>query len=297
MRNIKIVTDTSADLDEAYYAQNNIGLVPFYVTFDKAHYHKELIEIKKPEVYKKLRTEDVFPSTSPPSTEDYESVFQRSIEDDDDIVCLCISAKFSGSYQSATNAMKSMLVKYRSMHKYRNCRIAVIDSIQATCGQGLLLEAIVEMRDKGFDFDKIVSTVETIKETVRVYFTLDSLEYLHKGGRIGQVAYQAGTLLQLKPIIAMQNGELTPLQNVQGREKAIKKITKITGDYIGDRRNKYRLAVIHSDAEDEARALHDQLSGMEYTMAVEPQELGVTIGAHTGPSLIGICLINAGFIH
>ena len=283
---VKLITDSSADLTDELYQRYDISVVPFYATFDKRTYYKEGVDISIAEFYNKLRAEKVFPSTSLPTANDYEETFRVYLDKGMDIVCLCLSSKFSGSYQNAVYASNDLKCEYPER------AIRVIDTIQAASGEGLLVLQAARMIRGGLSADETAERIETLKESARVFFTLDSLAYLQKGGRIGKASALAGTLLNIKPIIVMKNSELNPLSKVRGRQKAIEKVISLTEEYVGNEKDLYDYIVINSDCRDEAETTVDSLMKKGIKIDLPVMDLGVTIGCHTGPTVIGVCLVK-----
>jgi len=286
MRKIKIITDSSSDFAQEYYETHEIEVVPFSVSFDRKTYFRERVDITIGDFYKRLRDEDVYLLTSAPNPEQYRSVFQKALEDGMDVICLCLTSKFSASYQNA------VVAKVELTEEYPGCKIAVIDSIQASCGQGLVLNEIVRMRGQGFEFDNIIAEIEECKKTAHVFFAVDSLDYLTKGGRVGKVAALAGSVLNIKPVIVMKDGELIPVCKVRGSRGSIQRVFELTVAHIGGEKDKYDLVAIHADRREEAESLHKQLEEEGFSLPLGIENVGVTIGAHSGPTLLGIALIK-----
>ncbi|MDR2650120.1 MAG: DegV family protein [Clostridiales bacterium] len=283
---IKLFTDSSSDLTDELYQRFNISVVPFYVTFDKQTYYKERIDISIAEFYEKLRMKHSFPSTSLPSAGDYADAFRPYLEQGTDIVCLCISGKFSGSYQSAVTAAEEL------KSEFPDRAIRIVDSIQAACGQGVTLIQAARMIEDGLSADETVERIDELKQTARVFFTLDSLEYLQKGGRVGKVSALAGSLLNIKPIIVMQNAELNPVNKVRGRQKALERIIVLAEEYVGDKKDRYDYILINADCRDEVFSVLEKMKEKGFKIDWPIMDLGATIGSHTGPTLVGVCLIE-----
>jgi DegV family protein with EDD domain len=281
---VKLFSDSSSDLSDAIYEENDIGIVPFYVTFDKVTYYKERIDITVKEFFKRLKSEKSFPKTSLPTVHDYVEAFRPSLEKGVDVVCLCITAKFSGSYQSAVGAVEELKPEFPDRV------IRVIDSWQASCGQGVSLMQMIGMKKAGYDANAIADKMEEIKSTARVILTVDSLEYLQKGGRIGKVSALAGTLLQIKPLIVQRDGELNPDGKVRGRQKALDKVIEMTDEYVGSKRDDYDYLLLNADCYDEAVPVEQKMIAKGYKFIAPIQDLGITIGSHTGPTLIGVSI-------
>jgi DegV family protein with EDD domain len=234
--------------------------------------------------------EKVFPKTSLPSVHDYINYFELSILDNKDILCLCLTQKFSGSYQSAVNA-KAILEE-----KYPEAKIHIIDSIQATAGQGILLIQAAYMREAGLTLEEAVDRIHEIKPTARIMFTVDTLEYLAKGGRIGKVTSLAGTMLNLKPMIQLKDAELIPYSNVRGRKKALQKAIDMAEEYFietGEKYEDYDFCLANASTLEDTAFVQTQLEeliGRKLTYPVF--QIGVTIGTYTGPGAVGICFVK-----
>lgn len=290
MKEYQIFSDSSCDLPTQLLIEHNITLVPFYITFDTENYYKENIELTNEKFYGVLMNEKVFPKTSLPSVVDYMNCFETAILDNKDVLCLCLTDKFSGSYQSAVNA-KNLLEE-----KYTDARIHILDSIQATGGQGIELLQIAYMKKDGYSLDECINKIEEIKTTARIMFTVDTLEYLTKGGRVGKVASLAGAMLNLKPMIQLKEGELVPYSNVRGRKKSLQKMVSMVEEYFSEINasyDDYDFGMCNATTIEETQLVQaslEELIGRKITYPVF--QIGVTIGTYTGPGAIGICLIK-----
>lgn len=290
MKDYQIISDSSCDTPTQLLTAYNIKLVPFYITFDLENYHKENIEITNTEFYQKLETGTIFPKTSLPSVQDYINIFTEAITEGKDVLCICITHKFSGSYQSAMNA--KLIVE----EKYTDAKIVVIDSIQATAGEGMVLLQAAYMREAGISLDKAAIKIESIKQTARIMFTLDTLTYLQKGGRIGKVTSLAGAMLNLKPLIQLKDAELIPYSNVRGRKKSLEKVLFMVEEYFKETNSKYDdydFCIANATTKEEVEALKPALESLIGKQITYPMfQIGVTIGTYTGPGAIGVCFIK-----
>lgn len=286
MCEIVLVTDTSSDLNDSTIKEFGITRVPFYVSFNQTDYFKEIVEMPIKEFYTKMRESKVFPKTSLPSISDYLEVFTPLAEAGKSIICVCLSGYFSGSYSAAVNAKELIL------ENYPNAQIAIINSLNATGGQGLLVTEIGRMIKDGLSFEKIISLTDKLIEKARIFFFVDTLDYLEHGGRIGKASALLGTMLNVKPILYLEKGQLYPLAKVRGKKKAIAKIIEATADYVGENAKDFNYIVGHADNEDDATNILG--NAREAIKAYIPDEfffIGVTIGVNTGPDACGICVI------
>ncbi len=290
MDDYQIFSDSSCDTPRELLDLHHIILVPFYITFDLEHYYKENIEISNEEFYQRLATEKIFPKTSLPSIMDYFHAFEQEITKGKDILCLCLTGKFSGSYQAAINARELLT------EKYPDSKIHIIDSIQATAGQGILLLQAAYLKEAGYSLEDTVNRLEEIKKTARIMFTVDTLEYLAKGGRIGKVASLAGTMLNIRPMIQLKDAELVPYSNIRGRKKSLDKILAMTEEYFTENNERYEdydFCLANATTIEDTRAVQAQLESLIRRPVTYPVfQIGVTIGTYTGPGAVGVCFIK-----
>jgi len=283
MHSFAIVSDSACDIPPALTAERQITLVPFYSTFDGEHYQKEGVELSLATFYHTLRTQKVYPKTSLPSIQDYVDACKPILEQGQDILCFCLAQKFSGSYQSAVNAAAIL------REDFPGRKMIVMDSMQVSAGQGFIVLEAARQRDNGASLEDTVSAIEAWKESVRIIATVDSLEYLQRGGRIGKVSSLAGSILNIKPLFLVQDGELSPYGKVRGRKKAIQEMISYVLKAVGDQKDSYLYCVIHSDCPDDGNALVRELAGnYGINVALPLIDIGVTVGVHIGPTALGI---------
>lgn len=288
MQQYQIISDTSCDIPASMLEQLHVAFVPFYVSFDQETYYKELVELTPDDFYDKINAEHLFPKTSLPSVQDYMDAMEPVLKEGRDVFCMCLTSKFSGSYQSALNARNIL------SESYPERIIKVMDTACVTGSQGLLVYEACRMRDAGMDMETLERKLDLLKTTTKINFTVDSLEYLQKGGRIGKAAALAGTILNIKPIVIMQDGELHPVSKVRGYKKALKTIMDMTREEIGAEKENYRVCVIHGEKERHQTAVEiaDTLRREGFDVIDAVYMVGITIGTHTGPTPIGICYIK-----
>ena len=288
MNAYKIIADSSCDIPISLMKANDISYVPFNVSFDQETYLEELKDITPDEFYEKINAEKLFPKTSLPSVQSYMDAMEAALKENKDVLCLCLSSKFSGSFQSAMNAANIL------SESYPDHVIKVIDTTCATACEGMMVLEACRMKDAGMDINTVVEKLEVLKETSRIFVTVDSLEHLQKGGRIGKASAMAGTILNIKPIIAMKDGELHPESKVRGSKKALKQIVDMAKGKIGDEKDQYRIIFVRGDKEREATAveLANELRAEGYDVAEDVWTVGITIGSHIGPTPIAVCMLK-----
>lgn len=290
MKPYQIFSDSSCDLPDKLLVDYQIKLIPFYVSFDRENYFKENIEISKEEFFEAMTSRKAYASTSLPSVQDYIAMFRPALKEGKDILCLCLTQKFSGSYQSALSA------KHILEEQYPDAVISIIDSIQATGGQGMLLMQIAAMKEAGLSIEEVTSKANILKTTARIMFTLDTLEYLSKGRRIGKVISLAKDMLNLKPLIQLKEAELIPYSNIRGRKKSLDKVFDMVKEYFHDTKESpgdYVFCIVNATTPEDAYYLDERLETyLNRRLTLPIFQIGVTIGTYTGPGAIGICFIK-----
>lgn len=292
-----IISDGSCDLPPALTREKNITVVPFYVSFDDTHHFKEMVEIDIRDFYQQMvEKKGVYPKSSMPSIKDYEEVFLPFAEEGIPVICICITTKFSGSMQSALNARTLVL------EKYPQAQITVIDSTIDTVLQGQYVLEAASLRDQGVSFEDAVTRLEEIKSTGRIFFTVGNMEYLKHGGRIGKVSALAGSVLDIRPIITLKQGEIFPSGIDRGRKRTLKKVMDLLLEYLKESGlgiECYSIAVGYGYDIEEGRSFRDQalstLSEKGYDIKdIALYQIGATISVHTGPYPLGFGIIEKG---
>jgi len=283
----QIISDGGCDFTAEEIAKYDVGLVPFYISFDHENFLKEGVDITKEAYFKRLLSEKgLFPKTSQPSPQDYIDAYTPHLAAGKDLLVLTISSKLSGSHSSATLAANMIA------EEYPDRKIVIVDSSSVTIGQGLILREIIKMRDNGLTLSHAAELAEKVKATTRGYFTLASLEYLKRGGRVGPTTALVGGILGLSPILQLEDGQVSQLDSVRGRKRALQLIEEGMVAALKDETDNISLAIGHILSEEEAVAFKGNAEaalGMEITNPIT--EIGVTIGSHAGPGAIvfGYC--------
>ena len=283
---IRLVTDSTADLPPELVERWKIEVVPLYVNFignqgeDAIETLKDGVDIDPDRFYRRLVESDVLPTTSQPSLQDFLEVYKRLTEDGDEIVSVHISSKLSGTYNSAIQAKEGL---------NGDARVEVVDSELASMGAGMAVLAGARAAEKGADIDTVLQEVGKAASELRIYFMVDTLEYLQKGGRIGKAQAFLGTLLGIKPILSLQEGEMHPLERVRTRRRAIQRLATIVEDLAPIT----ELCVIHSTTPEDMDGLKASLSHLLPQDQIISTRLGPVVGAHVGPGLIGVAARSA----
>lgn len=291
----KIITDGACDLSNEFMKMLNVDVVPFYVSVDNIHFQNDLNEHVIQEFYEYLvDNPNVFPKTSPPSLKDYLDAFSPYVEDETDVLCFCVTTKFSDSYHNAVQAKKQLL------EKYPNAIIEIIDTTLNSVAQGMLVEEAVQMQNNGFTLQETAAYLNEIKKTGRIFFTIDGMEYLAHGGNAGKLASIAVTI-GIKPLIELKEGEIFSNGLTRGRKKAKNKLIDHIITYFKDYKlniEEYRFVIGFGFNKKEAEEFKIQfLTCMKqifptFHEEVSIRQIGVVSGVHTGPHPLGIGLIR-----
>lgn len=290
----QIISDGSCDLGAETASQLGVTVVPFYVTFDGIDERKEIEEVGVREFYQEMMDQPgIYPKSSMPSILDFAEAFGQAAAQQQDIICLCITTKFSGSYQSAVNA------KQLVQEKYPDIRITVIDTTVNTVLQGLVVKTAVEMQQAGLDYDELIAQLTPLLSSGRIIFTVGDFEYLIHGGRVGKLLSGAVRALNVRPLIILKEGEIFPAGIVRSRDKSKRRLLELCREHfekIGESPDQYQFIVGYGYDEKEAAQFRNELllSLQEYSHVQEIPlcQIGATIGVHTGPYPIGLGLLR-----
>ncbi|PKM90423.1 MAG: DegV family protein [Firmicutes bacterium HGW-Firmicutes-12] len=276
IKKIKIVTDSTADLPVSLLNEYNISIIPLKVIF-KDNIYREGVDITTKEFYEKLLNSEQLPMTSQPSPGEFQELYEELTQDGSTVISIHISAKMSGTCQSAVLAKNSLPDR----------DIRVIDSEQVTMSLGLIVLAAAKAAKENNTADEIEALAYEVSKRVKLFFIVDTLDNLQKGGRIGKASALIGTVLNIKPILTVEDGIVTPYEKIRGKSKAIERIVGILKEY--DNNNKLKFCVIlHANALDEAVSLHERV-----ITQINPHEniisdIGAVVGTHAGAGTIGV---------
>ncbi|MFC4075854.1 DegV family protein [Salinithrix halophila] len=277
MTKIALVTDSSCDLPTELLRRFDIEVVPLRIVYDH-HEYRDGIDIQPAEVYDRLEKE--IPNTSMPSPEDIQHTFQKL---KDNGYTHCIVVALSSGLSGTFNTFRLMAEDFEGM------KIDVIDSKGLSWVLGfLVLESAKLIRQK-MDYEEILEKIEQAKEHIRGFFVIDTLEYLKAGGRIGKVAATLGTMLNLKPVISIdQEGKFTPFTLARGKKQALKKMLETVLKQLES--TKANIAILQGRAEKEAEALREKLKEIENVCELTISSISPALVVHTGPGLVGLVI-------
>jgi len=271
---IKIVTDSTADVPEELMEKYDIREVPINIQFGTETYQED-IDIDRPTFFQKL--EEVMPTSSQPSPGQFVEVYKELAEQGHSILSVIITSKHSGTYQSAVLA-KSMLPE---------AEIEVFDTLSISIGTGYQVLAAARAAEEGKSMGEIIQILEGIRSRMYLYLTPATLKYLQKSGRVGKLAGALGALLNLKPVIKVEDGVLEAFQNVRTRGKAIDRLVELTEEAVGTT-EPVKLGITHAQVPAEAEELWERLERTFNCDEMIVVDLACSLTVHGGPGIIGL---------
>lgn len=278
---VALVYDSTADLPDGPREHANWAMVPLFVSFG-AETFADYVELSSAEFYARLRSSDELPKTAAPAPGSFAEAYERLLADHEHVISLHISGKLSGTVGAARIGAEAF-----------PGRVTVIDSEVVSVRLGLLVTCTQEVLDAGGGLDGALAYIEQVRGRGGCVFTVDTLEYLQKGGRIGRAQALVGSLLNVKPVLAIEDGEAAPIGRARGRRKAL---DALVDEF--DRRAPVdlplRLAVVHGEAEDDARAVGERACALRAQARLDAvASFGAVIGTYAGPGTVGLGWIPA----
>lgn len=276
MDKVALVTDSTADLPLSYYSSNDVWMVPLTVRFGEECF-KDWVEIEPRSFYDRLSSDDVLPKTSQPSVADFTNIYQKLAKEYDHIISVHLSSKLSGTIQSAEVAKEDT-----------QAPVAIVDTKLASLGTGMVLDALVKARDEGKSKEELVKLAWDICIKVKDLFTVDTLKYLEKGGRIGKAQALVGSLLNIRPILTLEDGIVVPYKKVKGKNKMFKEMVDAIAEYA-KKGKKLKIGFAHAQNPEAIRRLKEELRNckVDFASCIE-SEIGAVIGTYTGPKAFAV---------
>lgn len=273
---VAIVTDSTCNLPEDLVAQYNIHVIPQIINWE-GHSLRDQVDITTSTFYDKLVSTKEHPTTSQPSPGQFHEFFSEVADQADSIVGIFLSEKLSGTLASA-HAGAAMLDDYP---------MEIVDTRSVSLGLGLIALAAARAAEAGKSYQEVAEVARTLSPRLRVLFVVDTLEYLHKGGRIGGANRLVGSMLSIKPVLHLEDGAIETLAKIRTKPKAVEYMVEtVIGEMEG--MSGLHAGVIHSTSPDEAQALMDRICSRVTPTEILMNELSPVIGVHTGPGMLGM---------
>jgi len=279
-RKVAVVTDGACSLTPATGQEYGVHVAPVYVTFGDKTFQAG-VNLDADEFYRLLRSSPRLPMTAQPTAQDFERLFRALAQQAEAIVAVVISPHMSATLDSAL-AAKAQLP---------DIPIHVIDSRSVSIGLGMMAIAAARAAAAGQDAGQVVRLVEELTAKMNIIFTVETLEYLHKGGRIGGATAFLGTKLSIKPILHVENGRIEPLERQRTRKRSVARLLELMEQRVGT--SEVHAAILHCDALADAQDLCGQVAARFHCAELLTVEAGPVIGTHAGPGTLGLVFYTA----
>lgn len=273
---IRIIADTTSGIPPAEAAKLGIGYIPQIIVIGDQSYRDDN-EITTEQFLEKLKTSPVLPKTAAPPPALYTPLYEKFVAAGDTILVLCPSKDVSGTVRSATVAAQD----------FPNADIRIVDTRTIGPALGTLVHLALQWIKEGVDADTIVERVKEKGKFVRIYFYVDTLEYLHKGGRIGSASALVGSIMQIKPILRFFDGEVSPFEKQRTKQRALARISELIKKECPPTADSH-LAILEADAMDVAEALRADFSSALKLDEISILDLPPAIVVHAGPGVVGV---------
>lgn len=274
MSNIQIIVDSTAYLTREYIIENNIEVAHLSVELDDIRTREGLPGEFK-DFFDRFEKSENFPKTSQPPVGEFAECYEKAFEKADEIIVITFSSKLSGTYSSAVVAAEM----------FEDKSITVIDSQTAVGNYRAIVDKAVQLAKIGVNKDEIIKAIEEIQKNMSINLTVDSLEYLKRGGRLSNAQAIVGSLLNIKPIIGLIDGELIATDKVRGKKKALEFMISKIPPYSKE------ISIDHVENLEEAERIRELLIDKFKHAKISVNEMGPVIGSHIGPKAIGLCSI------
>jgi DegV family protein with EDD domain len=275
---VRIVTDSSADLSRALAEELGITIVPAVVRFGEESF-LDGVEIDHDTFYRRLQEERLFPTTSQPSPGQFAEAYDQQAPGADGIVSIHLSSRLSGTFNSAVQGARLSSAA---------CPVEVVDSRSTSLGMGLIVLQAARLARSGASLAAVLAAITGMIARCRFCAALDTLEFLAKGGRIGRAKHLLGTLVRIRPVLTIVDGQVQPLRSLRTRSQ----IAAFLDDYARQHLPVDALGVVYSTGLAEAEALADQLAALYPRESIVFGRVGPGLGSHLGPGTLGVALLQ-----
>jgi DegV family protein with EDD domain len=273
---IVVITDSSASLPDRIMEGLDLRVIPLWLIWDNETF-QDGVDILPQAFYSRLRNSSTLPSSTQPSVQEFVDFFQVCKKDAEAIVCVLASSKISGTVDSALSAKELV----------PDLTIRVIDSAFSAMGQGFIAVAAARAAAAGQSINEVVLTAERMRDAVNLLFVVDTLEYLHKGGRIGGAKWLLGTALNIKPLLHFKDGLITSLSQTRTKKKGVLELLDIAEERLGEGRM-VEAAVVHVDCLDEGKQLMEMVKERFNPSNIYISDVSPVVGTHVGPGGLGL---------
>ena len=285
MSEVAVVADSCASLPDEFYEKYQIAVVPYYVHIGKDSY-RDLVDITREAFLDHMRTAAELPKSANPGSGDYLEAFRTAARRAEHIVTICMTSIGSGAYQTA------VVAKEMARQELPNTRIEVVDTRNVAMGHGWMVLEAARAAQAGASLDSILALVERMIPVTRMLQTADTLKYLYMGGRIGRAKHLVGSLLQIKPIISMEDGVIVALGQERSRQRVYHRMIDLIAENVS-RGGRIKAAIVHAGDEEAAEVLRRMVQDSFDCVEILTSSLSCALAVHTGPGTVGVCYFPA----
>lgn len=281
MSKIAVVTDSTTYMPPDLVTKYNISVAPQVLIWGDQTY-RDGVDIESREFFTRLKTAKVMPSTSQVAVVSFQEIFQNFVEKDYEVLALLVSSKLSGTIPSAMQARELMGSAGEKVH--------VVDSQSVAMALGFQVLAVARALEDGASLQDAIALAEKSYQYTGVFFAVDTLEFLHRGGRIGGAQRFLGTMLNMKPILAIQDGRVEGIERIRTKAKAQDRVLELTIEKVAGR-TPVHLATLHANAAEDAKALLARAEAALHPTESVFTEVSPTVGTHAGPGTVGLAFM------
>jgi len=280
---VKIIADSGCDLSYSFLKEHEISLIPLIVHLNDKDY-EDFITIEPKQVYEAMRNGQVA-KTSQASPSKIKEVFTQHARENIPSIYVAFSSQLSGTYQTA------MMMRAEVLEEYPDFQLTIIDSRCASLGLGLIIAKATELAKQGMPYEQLCDTISSYCKHMEHIFTVDDLEFLARGGRISRTSAFVGGLLNIKPLLHVEDGRLIPLEKIRGRKKVMKRMLELMAER-GANLQQQIVAISHGDDEEAALELKEKIQEQFGCNDFLISPIGAAIGAHAGPGTLALFFLN-----
>ncbi|MGX6442281.1 DegV family protein [Neobacillus sp. K501] len=280
---VKILADSACDLPKEYYGESNVTLFPLKVHINGEEY-EDVKTIDSKAVYDAIRNGEV-PKTSQVSPQLFEDVFTKMAENNEDGIYIAFSSELSGTYQT------SVMILDQVKEKYPNFNLTIVDTKCASLGIGLIVQEAARLAAENASKEEILTAIRFRSQHMEHLFTVEDLDYLAKGGRVSKASAFLGGLLNIKPILNVEDGKLVPIEKIRGKKKVYRRLIELMKER-GEAYSEQIVGISHADTEEAALEVKAMIEEELHPKEVYISSIGSAIGAHTGAGTISIFFLN-----
>jgi DegV family protein with EDD domain len=280
---VKILADSACDLPKDFYTESNVTLFPLKVQIHGQEY-EDVKSIDSKTVYDAIRSGEI-PKTSQVSPHLFEEVFTKMAENNEDGIYIAFSSELSGTYQT------SVMILDQVKEKYPNFNLTIVDTKCASLGIGLIVLEAARLAAENASKEEILKDIHFRSQHMEHLFTVEDLDYLAKGGRVSKASAFLGGLLNIKPILNVEDGKLVPIEKIRGKKKVYRRIIDLMKER-GEGFNEQVVAISHADTEETVLEVKSMIEEELHPKEIYVSSIGSAVGAHTGAGTISIFFLN-----